>query len=526
MADTTISVNLSGLEEVTASLESTVASVTSTLNTKLSVDQITSKLEGLNIGAQLACGKALALDALNDIRDQIKAKLKEGLGALGDLGKLMEDAKAKFEEVKGKIKAAIASLQQDLKKLMEKFGKEFVEFKNMIREKWGEAVKGLEDMLAKIPSLEGILSGIQIPNLCKEIPNINIDADGNVVTNAPRAQTPVTQAAPPPTYTDDTVQPTSQPSETSPYAVSREDATTAFRRDVSIPVSDLTQEYREKYNTELAFLDSELNDEAALTVKEEIRVAVETTGMNEQQLFEEGMLSPAQTEWYQESQSIERKRSTQASIMGKWNEAINSHRLHIAGLISEGTWESVKTDLIEVELEQALAKDDAISTFEKIIEVHDENKQAIIDYMYYNNTVIPRVSTTAQNGRLPAGDLGSIGNGIQIRADAAVQWNRMAAAAAADGITLSPSSGYRTYDHQNRLWRNALARYGTAAAARRWVAPPGNSNHGWGLAVDEGVIYNNRSPSNPVYRWLSANAGRFGFWQRMSWEPWHWEYRG
>ena len=212
--------------------------------------------------------------------------------------------------------------------------------------------------------------------------------------------------------------------------------------------------------------------------------------------------------------------------MGKWNEAINSHRLHIAGLVSEGTWESVKTDLIEVELEQALAKDDAISTFEKIIEVHNENKQAIIDYMYYNNTVIPRVSTTAQNGRLPAGDLGSIGNGIQIRADAAVQWNRMAAAAAADGITLSPSSGYRTYDHQNRLWRNALARYGTAAAARRWVAPPGNSNHGWGLAVDEGVIYNNRSPSNPVYRWLSANAGRFGFWQRMSWEPWHWEYRG
>ena len=114
MADTTISVNLSGLEEVTASLESTVASVTSTLSTKLSVDKITSKLEGLNIGAQLACGKALAIDALNDVRAQIKAKLKEGLGVWGDLGKLMEDAKAKFEAVKGKINSAMESFKNDL----------------------------------------------------------------------------------------------------------------------------------------------------------------------------------------------------------------------------------------------------------------------------------------------------------------------------------------------------------------------------------------------------------------------------
>ena len=523
---TTINIDLGGLDDVTASLESTVGAVTTQLNTKLNPDQITEKLAGLDIGAQLACGKAAALDALNDVRDQIKAKLAEGLDALPDFSSLVADAKAKFDEVKGKIKAAIASLQQDLKSLMEKFGKEFVEFKNMLREKWGEAVSGLEDMLAKIPSLENILSGIEIPNLCKEFPNTNIDADGNVITNAPRAQTPVTNAEAAPDYNDDTVQPTSQPSETSPYAVSREDAVTAFRREVSLPVADLTQKYRDEFNTDLAFLDAEINNEANLKVQQTIRDYVSITGMDERQLFEEGIMSPDQVEYYQSVQSISTKRATQAEIMAKWQETITAHRNFLSGILNEGAWESAKSMFMDTDLENALSKDKAREIFNQIIELHEENRQAIIDYNYYNNNVIPSVSTTAQNGRLPASDLGTIGGGIQIRRDAAAQWNRMAAAAAADGITLSPTSGYRTYDHQLRLWTNALIKYGSAAAARRWVAPPGNSNHGWGLAVDEGVIYNNRSPSNPVYQWLTRNAGRFGFWQRMSWEPWHWEYRG
>lgn len=144
----------------------------------------------------------------------------------------------------------------------------------------------------------------------------------------------------------------------------------------------------------------------------------------------------------------------------------------------------------------------------------------------YELNDIPEANYSGENGRIDPSNLGSIGNGVQIRADAAEAWNRMAAAAQADGITLAPSSGYRSYEHQNRLWQGALAKYGSASAARKWVAPPGNSNHGWGIAVDEGVIYNDRSPSNPHYRWLSQNANRFNFYQRMSWEPWHWEFTG
>jgi LAS superfamily LD-carboxypeptidase LdcB len=61
------------------------------------------------------------------------------------------------------------------------------------------------------------------------------------------------------------------------------------------------------------------------------------------------------------------------------------------------------------------------------------------------------------------------------------------------------------------------------------AATPGNSNHGWGLAVDMAV----GGWNGEVFRWLQANAHRYG-WHHPPWaridgskpEPWHWEYGG
>jgi soluble lytic murein transglycosylase-like protein len=50
-----------------------------------------------------------------------------------------------------------------------------------------------------------------------------------------------------------------------------------------------------------------------------------------------------------------------------------------------------------------------------------------------------------------------------------------------------------------------------------WVAPPGQSLHRFGTELDLGP------PS--AYAWLAANAQRFGFIQRYSWEPWHFGYK-
>lgn len=82
-------------------------------------------------------------------------------------------------------------------------------------------------------------------------------------------------------------------------------------------------------------------------------------------------------------------------------------------------------------------------------------------------------------------------------------------------------SGYRSIEHQRRLYEAALVKYGSPAAARRWVAPPGGSMHNYGLAVDlrhnDGRVEYGQGISN----WMTANLARFNLHRRLSNEGWH-----
>lgn len=98
--------------------------------------------------------------------------------------------------------------------------------------------------------------------------------------------------------------------------------------------------------------------------------------------------------------------------------------------------------------------------------------------------------------------------GKPMRPDVAIAFDRMAAAAARDGVTLTVTSGWRSSAEQARLF--------AAHPDPRWVAPPGRSLHRLGTELDLG-------PAG-AYGWLAANAPGFGFVRRMAWEPWHWGY--
>jgi Transglycosylase SLT domain/D-alanyl-D-alanine carboxypeptidase len=100
--------------------------------------------------------------------------------------------------------------------------------------------------------------------------------------------------------------------------------------------------------------------------------------------------------------------------------------------------------------------------------------------------------------------------GKPMRPDVAAAFDRMAAAAQRDGITLIINSAYRSDAEQARLWEQN--------PDPRWVAPPGTSLHRCATELDLGP------PS--AYGWLAAHAGRFGFTKRYSWEPWHFGYDG
>jgi hypothetical protein len=127
------------------------------------------------------------------------------------------------------------------------------------------------------------------------------------------------------------------------------------------------------------------------------------------------------------------------------------------------------------------------------------------------------------NGLIPPSALCEIGVGShRLRCDAAAAWKAMSAAFAADnGGPICITDSYRTYASQVRL-------YGQKPAL---AAVPGTSNHGWGLAVD--LCGGIEQFGTPAFRWMTANAGRFG-WLHPEWadpgngreEPWHWEFSG
>lgn len=85
----------------------------------------------------------------------------------------------------------------------------------------------------------------------------------------------------------------------------------------------------------------------------------------------------------------------------------------------------------------------------------------------------------------------------------------------APGGAISIFSGFRSIEHQTKLWTAALEKYGSAAAARKWVAPPGNSQHNFGRAADL------RYANDNARSWAHQNAGAYGLTFRMGHEPWH-----
>jgi LAS superfamily LD-carboxypeptidase LdcB len=85
--------------------------------------------------------------------------------------------------------------------------------------------------------------------------------------------------------------------------------------------------------------------------------------------------------------------------------------------------------------------------------------------------------------------------------------------------------------HQKRLWEAALKKYGSAATARKWVAPPGHSNHGKGIAADlhaYGTVLDLKAGGKvgAATKWAHANAGKFGLHFPLSNEDWHIEPKG
>lgn len=121
-----------------------------------------------------------------------------------------------------------------------------------------------------------------------------------------------------------------------------------------------------------------------------------------------------------------------------------------------------------------------------------------------------------------------------VNAEAYAALMQMFEAAKADGIGFWVASGFRSYAHQNRIYNNYVAQDGKAAADR-YSARPGHSEHQTGLAFD----LNNLTQAfgqTAQGIWLKENCHKYGFIIRYPegkehitgymYEPWHVRYLG
>jgi D-alanyl-D-alanine carboxypeptidase len=124
--------------------------------------------------------------------------------------------------------------------------------------------------------------------------------------------------------------------------------------------------------------------------------------------------------------------------------------------------------------------------------------------------------------------------GLLLREAAAEALEEMAAAARAEGITLTASSTYRSYDYQTEVYGRNVRESGQETADRE-SARPGRSQHQLGLVADFGSI-DDSFAGTAEGRWMAANAGRFGWslsfppgYEALTgyrWESWHYRYVG
>jgi D-alanyl-D-alanine carboxypeptidase len=125
----------------------------------------------------------------------------------------------------------------------------------------------------------------------------------------------------------------------------------------------------------------------------------------------------------------------------------------------------------------------------------------------------------------------------------AEHYEAMYNAAKEDGVTLTPCSGYRSYDRQKNNYNNKVAYYEDLGytkdealeKAATIIMPPGSSEHNLGYAMDI-VCVDEWFEDTDEFQWLMTNAADYGFILRypkdkqditkVTYEPWHWRYVG
>ncbi|MGG2083433.1 M15 family metallopeptidase [Lysinibacillus pakistanensis] len=189
-------------------------------------------------------------------------------------------------------------------------------------------------------------------------------------------------------------------------------------------------------------------------------------------------------------------------------------------------------------------KNDSVATEEpkKTTEKPSEPEQQPDENGYLPNQTLP-TEPTYINGILLANKIYPLPSTFAPREnkEARQALDKMLAAAKKQGFDFVAFSGYRSFDYQTTLYNNYVNRDGQAAADR-YSARPGYSEHQTGLAFDigergkENLWLTEEFGETPAGQWLLTNAQDYGFILRFPknkeditgymYESWHYRYVG
>lgn len=193
--------------------------------------------------------------------------------------------------------------------------------------------------------------------------------------------------------------------------------------------------------------------------------------------------------------------------------------------------------------EETSKQDEAVTTT-KVPELPKESDRIIVNPEQEKwNLVVVNSGREMPEGYVPK--LTTVaGTSVKMDYRVAPWYDKMYYAAKKDGITLTPYSGYRSYERQKINYNNltdkymnqyGLSRADAAAKAATVILPPGTSEHNLGLAMDICNTYDSFA-NQKEYKWLTEHAHEYGFILRYTAEkqhitgivpePWHWRYVG
>lgn len=147
------------------------------------------------------------------------------------------------------------------------------------------------------------------------------------------------------------------------------------------------------------------------------------------------------------------------------------------------------------------------------------------------------------------------GDGFKLRKEAYEAFLKMKAEATKEDINIQVVSGYRSFDHQKRIWTNKYNRFTNQGLSPEkaiekiieYSTIPGTSRHHWGTDLDlidgnakqpKYVLNAEHFHGNGAFcklkEWMDKHAETFGFYlvytdnanrKGFKYEPWHYSYK-